>query len=245
MKTAYPLSGLLRSGKINTDFEVGDQYVTGICLLYPERSSQEHEYMVKEKSLVLLEQSSLSECVQRAKDLAYQAAISRLSGMAALGTEPAQEDAFSLAPAEKHPAAPILQKPAVPSRTEGSFAGEEADPADPSEEPEKESGNGSLSQIGFGDLRPASSLLRKETQQPAQEVCEPEEENALEKARNTPITILGKAHLCNGWTAGKILEEHPEIIVDFAHRYSGPKVEQKQALEALYSEALRRVQKAA
>ena len=60
MKTTNPLAELLRTGKINTDFEVGDQYVTGICLLYPERSGQEHEYMVREKSLVLLEKNSLS-----------------------------------------------------------------------------------------------------------------------------------------------------------------------------------------
>ena len=252
MKTANPLAELLRTGKINTDFEVGDQYVTGICLLYPERSGQEHEYMVREKSLVLLEKNSLSECVQRAKDLAYQAAVSRLSGMAASLEVPKQEDTSSHQPVEEHPASSNLSNTAILSWSEGASAGEKPDDSSEMEEPEgtlekeEKPSNNLASQIGFGDLRPASSLLRKEEERTVPLVSEPgEEEEALESARNTAITILGKAHLCNGWTAGKILDEHPEIIVDFAHRYSGPKEDQKQALVALYPEALRRLHKAA
>ena len=255
MKTAYPLAELLRTGKINTDFEVSDQYVTGICLLYPERSGQEHEYMVREKSLVLLDQEALSECVQRAKDLAYQAAVSRLTGVAAPQEALELEVTSPQLQVERRPTAPTAQKPVEPSWEKEVLGGEEAEPdVSPEMEevdstlgkPEEKPSDSIASQIGFADLRPASSLLRKEEERPAQEVSETgDEEISLENARNTPITILGKAHLCNGWTAGKILDEHPEIIVDFAHRYSGPKADQKQALEALYPEALRRLHKAA
>lgn len=60
-----------------------------------------------------------------------------------------------------------------------------------------------------------------------------------------PITILGKLHDCNGWTAGHILDERPEIIVEMVKRYNGPKVEEKEALRTLYNEALLRIGQAA
>lgn len=42
-----------------------------------------------------------------------------------------------------------------------------------------------------------------------------------------------------------ILEERPEVIVEFANRYNGPKVEERDALRALYTEALQRIDRAA
>jgi hypothetical protein len=71
---------------------------------------------------------------------------------------------------------------------------------------------------------------------------------------DTEITIFGKLHDCNGWKAGKILNERPEVIVDFCQRnsedyngpkYSGPRVDQKEALMKLFPDAARKVQKAA
>jgi hypothetical protein len=76
---------------------------------------------------------------------------------------------------------------------------------------------------------------------------------AYQKALDTEITIFGRLHVCNGWKAGKILDEQPAVIIDFCQRnsegaegpkYSGPKTDQKEALFKLYPDAALRVQKA-
>ena len=252
---AYSLSELFRRGKIDTDFEVTDQYVTGICLLYSERSCQDYEYMIREKSFVELEGGKLSACVQKAKDLAYQSAISRLFGLA-MPRKILEEESSAKLSIREHPIAlpdrgsmqktePIM--PPAKEPPESDLPQSTELPGEAIEEPEEVPSMSGSTQIGFGDLRPASSLLKQEeTPLSSKDPYEMEEEDTeMEKALATPITILGKANLCNGWLAGKILKEHPEIIVDFAHRYSGPKEDQKQALRTLYPEALRRRDRAA
>ena len=94
--------------------------------------------------------------------------------------------------------------------------------------------------LEIGDLRPASSLIAA-----APEPEPDSEDQRTEKARSTEISILGKLHECSGWTAGRLLDERPEIIVDLVKRYNGPKTEEKEALRTLYNEALRRVERAA
>ena len=104
----------------------------------------------------------------------------------------------------------------------------------------------SVKQVGFADLRPASSLLKEEpTPVLSSDLEADKEDEALEKARAMKISIVGKVHQCYGWTAGKILNEAPEVIVEFANRYNGPRTEERDALRALYTEALRRVNRAA
>lgn len=252
---AYSLLELFRKGKIDTDFEVTDQYVIGICFLYPERSCQDHEFMGREKSIVELEGRKLSTCVQEAKDLAYQSAVSRLFGLS-MPRKISEEESSAKLSIREHPTAlpdqDSMQKTElITPPAEEPLESDLPQSVEPHEEIREEpkevpSMNGST-QIGFGDLRPASSLLKQEeTPLSSKDPYDPEEEETeMEKALATPITILGKANLCNGWLAGKILKEHPEIIVDFAHRYSGPKEDQKQALRTLYSEALRRLDRAA
>jgi len=73
-----------------------------------------------------------------------------------------------------------------------------------------------------------------------------------QKALGTQITIFGKMNDCNGWTAGKILEQHPERIINFCNRnndeatkYTGPRTDQVEALRMLYPDAVRKVQSAA
>lgn len=105
----------------------------------------------------------------------------------------------------------------------------------------------------------------KQTLLPASDLCQTEAEHngggdddggdpEYQKALDTVITIFGKLHDCNNWKAGKILDERPDVIVDFCHRnsesydgpkYTGPRVEQKESLFKLYSDAVRRAQKVA
>lgn len=115
--------------------------------------------------------------------------------------------------------------------------------------------NGGVERIEFGaSLFPASDLMKSAEAENSgggdEDVGDPE----YKKALDTEITIFGKLHDCNGWKAGKILNERPDVIVDFCHRnsesydgpkYTGPRVEQKEALFKLYPDAVRKVDKAA
>lgn len=247
------LSEFFRSGKMDNDFVVENQYVTGVCVMYPERSAQEHEYMIREKSVVEIDARGLSPCVQEAKDLAFQAAVSRLAGGPSL---------FSGAA----PAAPVIQPPLVPQTAAGiapepvddpqpdedDMPGIEEEPTKPAEPdgeswpPDEDGFAGTVQQFDLGGLRPASSLIPDTPGQRNSGAPAPDAgESAYEKARNMKITILGKLHECNNWSAGRILDEKPDIIVEFAHRYNGPKTEERDALRALYTDALRRVNQAA
>ena len=258
MSQSLSVSEMIRIGKMDVDFEVRDNYVTGQCVLYAERTAKEQEYMIREKSIVMLENRSLSGCVQEAKDLACQSALRHLSDISALTgaaprRKPVDHDGSLPPKVEKpilHEPEPELEKPAeeepLPIPEEPAEA---ADTMIPTEEPddtlepeeEEEPVLTGATQVGFADLRPASSLLKPEP--PAEP--DPDEDEAYQKACNMKITIVGKLHDCNGWTAGQILEKRPDVIVNFANRYNGPRTEERDALRTLYTEALRRVNQAA
>jgi len=85
----------------------------------------------------------------------------------------------------------------------------------------------------------ADSARREDTGGDAQD-------DRYKKARETVITILGKANDCNGWDAGKIVDEHPEVIINmfqrYGNNYTGRQEAQMDAIKHLYPEALRRMQ---
>lgn len=221
--------------------------------------------MIREKSIVALDERGLSQCVQDAKDLAYRAAVSRLGNVSFLSTvePPEQKSAtpFSLLPTP----APVAEKP-VPPAVVAQVPDEDGDdeesgnawdvPEDaavpssdatlPDEDGDAEEPMGGAQPFDLNGLRPAASLIVDTKPQPQSSSKEEDSaESAYEKARSMTITILGKLHECNNWTAGRILDEKPQVIVDFAHRYNGPKVEERDALKMLYTEALRKVNQAA
>ena len=256
MSQSQSVSEFFKSGKMDADFEVKDGYVTGLCVLYAERTAKEQEYMIREKSIVMLEGRDLSGCVQEAKDLACRSALRRLSDMPPVtGVEPQGKQkpkaTAEAAPQKSAAAPPVVREPELeelpgpkqePAEQPPSFTGT----PNPEETPESEDEpiTSGATQVGFADLRPASSLLKPEPQ-PASGPEPDDADEAYEKAYNMKITILGKLHECCGWTAGQILEKHPEVILEFANRYNGPKTEEKEALRTLYTEAMRRVSRAA
>ncbi len=237
------LTEFFRTGKADTDFEVQEDYVTGVCTLYPDRLAGPQEYAIRERSIVERAGRPLSACAQEAKDLAFRSAIQRMEGLAS-----APEPAAVPAPAavKASPNEEPVPKPETPPQ------GNQNSPAqgktvqilqDPTPEPSKHAAPAPASpprRLEIGDLRPASSFL---TAAPEQKVDS--EEQKIEKARATKIYCLGRLHECNGWTAGRLLDERPEVIVDMAKRYNGSRVEDKEALRTLYAEALRRVEQAA
>lgn len=234
------LAEFFRTGKADTDFEVREDYVIGVCALYPDRLAGPQEYAIRERSIVERAGRPLSVCAQEAKDLAFQSAVQRMEGLVS-PPEPAESPAPAAAkvPQEEKPA------PEPAQNSQNSPAPEKIVqvPQEPTPEPPERSAPSPASpprRLELGDLRPASSLLAA--------APEPEPDSVdqrIEKARSTEISILGKLHECNGWTAGRLLDERPEIIVDLVKRYNGPKTEEKEALRTLYAEALRRVERAA
>ncbi len=292
--------GFFASGKMDIGFEVGDGYVVGICLLYQSRGDQEHEYMIREKSIVKTGDRDLSACVQAAKDLAYTSAISRIEGTAntaapsrppaqavptmgavqtqvdapAAHSDTAAQQAAQDTGAEK-PVATIVRQEATPAldpepedpefdepvdemdgNEDSGEDGEDSDfeddyrEDDDNRDGDNDSDGGAPAQGGVqrldlvAGLQPASNLLNNAAS--AQKSPHVEgADAAMQKALAMPITILGKLHSSFGKTAGEILETDPQCIVDFAHRYTGPKVEEKEALLQVYPEAVRRVQNVA
>lgn len=233
------LAEFFRTGKADTDFEVREDYVIGVCALYPDRLAGPQEYAIRERSIVERAGRPLSVCAQEAKDLAFQSAVQRMEGLVS-PPGPAASPAPSAAkvPQEEKPTLepePLQNSPA-PEKTVRV-------PQEPTPEPPERSASAPASpprRLELGDLRPASSLLAA-----APEPGPNSEEQRIEKARSIEISILGKLHECNGWTAGRLLDERPEIIVDLVKRYNGPKAEEKEALRTLYNEALLRVGQAA
>ena len=112
---------------------------------------------------------------------------------------------------------------------------------------------GGIERIEFGEgLFPASDLLKGSENGGGN--TDDDGDTEYKDALNMEITIFGKLHDCNGWTAGKILAEKPDVIVDFCHRnsesangpkYTGPRTDQKEALFRLYPDAVRKVEKVA
>ena len=237
------LAEFFRTGKADTDFEVREDYVIGVCALYPDRLAGPQEYAIRERSIVERVGRPLSICAQEAKDLAFQSAVQRMEGLASPpGPAASPAPAAAKAPQDK---APIPEPETPPQGNQNSSAPEKAVqvPQEPTPEPPERSVSAPASpprRLELGDLRPASSLLAA-----APEPEPDSEDQRIEKARSIEISILGKLHECNGWTAGRLLDERPEIIVDLVKRYNGPKTEEKEALRTLYAEALRRVERAA
>lgn len=115
--------------------------------------------------------------------------------------------------------------------------------------------NGGIERIEFSSsLFPASDLIKSSEAENNAGEDDDGVDPEYKKALDTEITIFGKLHDCTGWKAGKILNERPDVIVDFCHRnsedfngpkYTGPRVEQKEALFKLYPDAIRKVDRAA
>lgn len=257
MSQSLSLPEFFHGGKMDVSFEISERYVVGICVLYDGRKAQEQEYMLREKSIVLSASRDLSECVQEAKDLACCSAFRRLADMSPACFDEAMPQmqkpeswkaAFSQEQVTADPTKQELELGETPSEGDDSF--QEADESENDRqvsEPEDKPALNDTVQMGFSELHPASSLLKEELEQADSAKAEEtdEEYEAFRKACVMPITILGKLHECNGWTAGKILEQRPDVIVNFANRYNGPKTEERDALRTLYTEALRRVNHAA
>lgn len=238
----FAMSGFFQAGKADTDFEVQETYVTGVCTLYPDRLAGPQEYAIRERSIVERAGKPLSVCAQEAKDLAFQSAVRRMEGLVS-APKPATTPAPTMVktPQEEKPAPepeaapPVSQNSPSPEETAQAPTDSANEPAQtaltPASPPRR---------LEIGDLRPASSLIAA-----APEPEPDSEDQRTEKARSTEISILGKLHECSGWTAGRLLDERPEIIVDLVKRYNGPKTEEKEALRTLYNEALLRVGQAA
>lgn len=115
--------------------------------------------------------------------------------------------------------------------------------------------NGGVERIEFSsNLFPASDLIKTAETGNSGDGVDDGGDPEYQKALDMEITIFGKLHDCNGWKAGRILNERPDVIVDFCNRnsasfdgpkYTGPRVEQKESLFKLYPDAVRNAQKAA
>ena len=236
------LAEFFRTGKADTDFEVREDYVIGVCALYPDRLAGPQEYAIRERSIVERAGRALSVCAQEAKDLAFQSAVRRMEGLV---SGPKSVDTST--PAMVKTAQEIREKEPAPKPEppQNSPAPEKAVqvPQEPTPEPPKHATLAPVSPprcLELGDLRPASALPAAASEQESES-----EEQKIERARTMKIYCLGRLHECDGWTAGRLLDERPEVIVDMAKRYNGSRVEEKEALRTLYAEALRRVEKAA
>lgn len=238
------MSGFFQAGKADTDFEVQETYVTGVCTLYPDRLAGPQEYAIRERSIVERAGKPLSVCAQEAKDLAFQSAVRRMEDLV---SDPQPVDAPTpaalKAPRDEEPA----PEPKAPPQSDQSSPAPEKTVVPVAQEPVPEPLERSVSapaspphRLELGDLRPASSLLAA-----APEPEPDSEDQRIEKARAMKISCLGRLHECDGWTAGRLLDERPEVIVDMAKRYNVSKIEEKEALRTLYAEALRRVERAA
>ena len=271
------LLSLLPDGKVENDVRITDTAVTGVCTVYVDRTADEKEYILRTIGVAALEVNSLTEAVRIATDQAYGAAMSHIAGAA-------QSVIAQTQPTVKAPQAevkPALQQkqernelasppvsasatveetgtpqpPSVDLRTVVDFP--EADASNQNGQnspPAQQENGGGIEKIDFEDsLFPASDL----TDTPADtensgddDAGDPE----YQKALDMEITIFGKLNACNGWKAGKILNERPDMIVDFCNRnsesydgpkYTGPRTDQKEALFTLYPNAVRKVDKAA
>lgn len=240
------------NGKTSTKpGEITSQYVTAVCRVYENRSNTETEFVIEEYGII--ERSaydSLAACYVDASKTAYKnmlARISELSGLScqeSITNEPADVKKQVVTPQASAIQEPIKADAVVVNipKTEsvveaGTYDNGSDDPVEPfGEEALQSQSTVHKLDLSLG-LQPASSL-GGEKQVPA-------EDDEIAKARSMPITIVGKAHDCYNWTAGKILDELPEVIVNFTPRYSGEKKEEKAALMALYPEAMRRCKQSA
>jgi hypothetical protein len=217
---AYP------TGRIDLrQIEVTPEYVTAICKLYDDRTADETACLVSE--IGIAERGDgirLGECVTLAKDMAYEGAIARVvsENVRFMGTTVKQNVVASVAAKADIPAEPDKEESVTP---DDPVTVEDAAPV----------GTVQKMELVASSLFPDDDEDKPNSKQPA-------ETEAIQNARDTKITILGKYNPCNNLSAGEILDDHPEIIVEFGPIYSGPKEDQKKAMMALYPEAVRRCQ---
>lgn len=98
--TPEALTDFFQAGKADTDFEVQETYVTGVCTLYPDRLAGPQEYAIRERSIVERAGKPLSVCAQEAKDLAFQSAVRRMEGLVSV-PKPAAAPATATAKASQ------------------------------------------------------------------------------------------------------------------------------------------------
>lgn len=233
------------NGKTSTKpGDITPQYVTAVCRVYENRSDSETEYVIEEYGIIERPAyDSLAKCYIEASKTAYNnmlARISELSGRESAIIAPAvvlkQVSSTQIA-ASQEPSK--MAEPVVQAAQSETVTDTAADGTDDTVEPFGEEAMQSQPTVQKLDLnlglKPASSLDAAKQ--------EPDGDDEIAKAREMPITIVGKAHDCYGWTAGRILDEMPEVIVNFTPKYSGEKKEEKATLMALYPEALRKSQK--
>lgn len=225
-------------GKVDMQkVDVQPDYVTAICILYDDRSADGGAYLVAESGVADRQAGiSLGECIAAAKDMAYQSAVARvvLGNTADIPTVPAQKP--SPPKSEKVPhSVPVKEDALTEPDTEDTAPAAQ----EPVQQEDAPSQKGTVQKLDLhtASLFPADSDDGDSEAEPEQ----PSSDDAIQKARDTKITILGKYHECNNMSAGQILDEYPEMIQEFGPLYTGPKEDQKKALMALYPEALRRL----
>lgn len=226
------------NGKVDMQkVEVQPEYVTAICILYDDRTADGAAYLVAESGVADRQAGmSLGECIAAAKDMAYQGAVARVvSGDTAdMPTVPVQKPCPPKS--EKVPDCDPVKEDALtePDTEDTTHAAQE-----PVQQEDAPSQKGTVQKL---DLHTASLFPDDSDDGDGEPESEqPSGDYAIQKARDTKITILGKYHECNNMSAGQILDEYPEVIQEFGPLYTGPKEDQKNALMALYPEALRRL----
>ena len=188
------LAEFFRTGKADTDFEVREDYVIGVCALYPDRLAGPQEYAIRERSIVERAGRPLSVCAQEAKDLAFQSAVQRMEGLVSPpGPAASPAPAAAKVPQDK---ASIPEPETLPQGNQNSSAPEKTVqvPQEPTPELPERSAPAPASpprRLELSDLRPASSLLAA-----APETEPNSEEQRIEKARSIEISILGKVYVC-------------------------------------------------
>jgi len=266
---------LLPEGKVESDYRIADKTVTGICTVYTKRTDNENEFLLREIGVAPFEAGNLTEAVQIAVSHARNAAICLIAGISPFAAGQPQLTVVK-PPKEKATPEPAQPAPSPVNEAAGGDESKEAEvitpdenynpvpppvdlntvlqagtPATAEQAAGQQENNGGIEKIEFADnLFPESDFTDNPAVDDATDDADPE----YQKALDMEITIFGKLHACNGWKAGKILGEQPDVIVDFCQRnsqdydgpkYTGPRVDQKEALFKLYSEAMRKVQKAA
>lgn len=249
-ETNISIYSLIPNGKISTrPGEITGQYVTAVSRIYMNRSDGDQEYMIEETGIVeRTAYDSLAICYIEASKMAYQNALSRLMNNEAPQYETKQgEMKATVVVTDK---SPVSEQPST-RNPENRASAPESEPVKESHYEQKDEGEPLLFSESSGgqqeptvkkldlNLIPAASLMGTNAENTGND-----EDDPIQKARDIQITIIGQAHECYNWSAGRILDEVPEIIVKFAHRYSGEKKVEKEALLTLYPEAVRRYEKA-
>ena len=281
--SALSLLTLLPDGKVENDVRITDKTVTGICTVYVKRSDCENEFLLREIGVAAIDGNlDLTKAVKIALESAYNAAIDHIAGIT-VQSETQQQPLLAQSPnMELSPAAgkSELEKTEISpgnnniSNTESStddvipvniesnshssvdlgniLQSDDSSPDSEHQKAETSEDENGIERIDFDDsLFPASDLV-----EPAgnNSIAQDDIDSEYRKALDTEITIFGKLHDCNNWKAGKILDERPDVIVDFCQRnsdsyngskYTGPRTDRKEALFKLHPDAVRKVQKAA